>query len=105
MRGAARMREIAEALAARGLTAQSLRLYRAIGCDACGKSGYAGRMALHELLIAGDEVRAAIPKRTPVHEVRAIAIEGGMRTLLQDGVEKVLGGLTDLQQVVSVCGR
>jgi type II secretory ATPase GspE/PulE/Tfp pilus assembly ATPase PilB-like protein len=81
------------------------KLWRAVGCSACADSGYKGRLAIHELLVSGDAIKQAIQKRAPVDVVRALAVEGGMTTLLQDGIEKVLTGATDLKQILAVCAR
>lgn len=75
-------------------------LYRAKGCEVCQGLGYKGRVAVHELLVASDDIRHAIQSRARVIEITALARQQGMTTLLQDGVLKVLGGLTDLTQVV-----
>jgi type II secretory ATPase GspE/PulE/Tfp pilus assembly ATPase PilB-like protein len=80
-------------------------LFRGKGCEACGGSGYKGRIALHELLVNNDEVRHAVSQRAPVEQIRRLAIAGGMTTLLQDGVAKVLAGKTDLKQVLAVSAR
>ena len=82
-----------------------VQLWTAPGCPACGKSGYKGRTGVHELLVSDDDMRRAIQRSAPVDEIRATAIAGGMTTLLQDGIEKVLDGATDLKQVLAVCGR
>ncbi|HVE53872.1 MAG TPA: ATPase, T2SS/T4P/T4SS family [Ramlibacter sp.] len=82
-----------------------LRLYRAVGCDKCGKSGYKGRVGLHELLVADDEIKRLIQERARVAEIFIAAVASGMRTLKMDGMEKILMGLTDLKQVRSVCIR
>ena len=80
-----------------------LRLYKAVGCDKCNKSGYKGRVGLHELLVADDSVKKLIQERARVAELFAQAVEGGMRTLKMDGMEKIMMGLTDLKMVRSVC--
>jgi type II secretory ATPase GspE/PulE/Tfp pilus assembly ATPase PilB-like protein/GAF domain-containing protein len=81
----------------------ALRLYRAKGCSRCGGGGYKGRMGIHELLVATDEVKRMIQKRASVEEMRKQAVAEGMTTLLQDGIIKVLRGHTDFQQVRAVC--
>jgi type II secretory ATPase GspE/PulE/Tfp pilus assembly ATPase PilB-like protein len=80
-----------------------LRMYRAVGCDKCNKTGYKGRVGLHELLIADDPVKKLIQERARVAELFAQSVASGMRTLKMDGMEKILMGLTDLKQVRSVC--
>ena len=80
-----------------------VKFYKAVGCDKCNKTGYKGRVGLHELLVADDPVKKLIQERSRVAELFAQAVEGGMRTLKMDGMEKVMMGLTDLKMVRSVC--
>ena len=80
-----------------------LTLYRPVGCDACGGSGMKGRLGLHELLTASDRMKKAIQEHARVAEMLAICLEEGMRTLKQDGIEKVLMGLTHIKEVRTVC--
>jgi type II secretory ATPase GspE/PulE/Tfp pilus assembly ATPase PilB-like protein len=82
-----------------------LRLYRRVGCEQCKQTGYKGRVGLHELLIADDDIKQRIQSRARVSDVFAAAVAGGMRTLKMDGMEKVLMGLTDLKMVRAVCIR
>ena len=78
-------------------------LYRAKGCDACGNTGYKGRVGLHELLIASDHIKKLIQEHARVADILAVSLEEGMRTLKMDGIEKVLQGITDMPQVRAVC--
>jgi len=80
-----------------------LTLYKPVGCDACGGSGMKGRLGLHELLTASDRMKKAIQEHARVAEMLAICLEEGMRTLKQDGIEKVLMGLTHIKEVRTVC--
>jgi type II secretory ATPase GspE/PulE/Tfp pilus assembly ATPase PilB-like protein len=80
-----------------------ITLYEKVGCDKCSGTGYRGRVGLHELLIGTDPVKKAIQEHARVAELFAIALEEGMRTLKQDGIEKVLSGITDIHQVRAVC--
>jgi type II secretory ATPase GspE/PulE/Tfp pilus assembly ATPase PilB-like protein len=80
-----------------------LKMYRAVGCDKCGKTGYKGRIGLHELMIADEDAKKLIQERARVAELFSAAVNSGMRTLKMDGMEKVLMGLTDLKMVRSVC--
>ena len=77
-------------------------LHRAKGCSRCDRTGYKGRMGLYELLVADAAVRRLVQTRAPVRDIAAAAASGGMRTLKQDGIDKVIRGLTDLQQVRTV---
>lgn len=80
-------------------------LYRPKGCAQCNNTGFKGRMGIHELLVVSDRIKKLIAKREGAEAIRTVGIEEGMRTLLQDGILKVLSGHTDLKQVLSVCMR
>lgn len=80
-----------------------LKFYRHVGCDKCNQTGYKGRIGLHELLIADDGIKKLIQERARVAEIFAASVEGGMRTLKMDGMEKIMMGLTDIKMVRSVC--
>ncbi len=80
-----------------------IRFYRHVGCDKCSLTGYKGRIGLHELLIATDDIKKLIQERARVAQIFAAAVEGGMRTLKMDGLEKIMMGLTDIKMVRSVC--
>jgi len=83
----------------------AFQLYRGVGCAVCNQTGYRGRVALHELLVATPEIKHLIQQRARITEVVACAQQAGMTTLLQDGVLKVLTGLTDLAQVKAVASK
>jgi type II secretory ATPase GspE/PulE/Tfp pilus assembly ATPase PilB-like protein len=80
-----------------------LKFYRAKGCDICRGTGYKGRVGLHELLVTDDTTRQLIQERARVAQLFTACLDGGMRSLKMDGMEKVLMGLTDLKQVRTVC--
>ncbi|TAK85459.1 MAG: GspE/PulE family protein [Betaproteobacteria bacterium] len=80
-----------------------LTFYKPVGCDKCGGSGLKGRCGLHELLIASDKIKKLIQEHARVAEILAQALEDGMRTLKQDGMEKCLTGVTHIKEVRSVC--
>jgi type II secretory ATPase GspE/PulE/Tfp pilus assembly ATPase PilB-like protein len=80
-----------------------LRFYRRTGCAQCKDTGYKGRIGLHELLVATDEIKQLIQTRARVAEIFSAAVSGGMLTLKMDGMEKILMGLTDLKTVRMVC--
>ncbi len=79
------------------------RLNRPKGCDACDHTGYKGRMGIHELLIGTDTIKRLVQKHADVETLRNTAITEGMTTLLQDGIQKAIQGLTDFRQVRRVC--
>lgn len=76
-------------------------LWRRVGCPHCEHSGYKGRMGIYELMPSSDDIRAHIRQRAPARDIRASALQAGMKTLRQDGIEKVLLGLTDLAEVLA----
>jgi len=80
-------------------------LYRGRGCASCRGTGYRGRLAIHELLVASDTIKDMIYRRDRITEVLRDAKKGGMTTLVQDGVRKILAGLTDLSAVALVASR
>jgi type IV pilus assembly protein PilB len=77
-------------------------LYRHNGCQACGDTGYRGRVALHEIMMVSDTLAAALGRRCSVDEIRTIAAAEGMRTLHEDGLVKVSMGLTSLEELARV---
>jgi type II secretory ATPase GspE/PulE/Tfp pilus assembly ATPase PilB-like protein len=80
-----------------------LTLYKAKGCKSCNDTGYRGRIGLYELMEVTPEIKRMIQKRSPVSEITHQAMVGGMYTLKQDGILKVLNGSTDIKQVRAVC--
>ncbi len=82
---------------------KSLTLYRPKGCDACDKSGYKGRVGIHELLVATEAIKKSIQMHDPIEKIREVAVNEGMTTLFQDGIAKALQGLTDIKQIHRVC--
>ncbi len=80
-----------------------IKLFRANGCNACGGSGYLGRMGIHELLMESKDIKQMIQTRQPVEKIRRQAASEGMTSLKQDGIDKVFAGYCDLIQVRKVC--
>jgi type II secretory ATPase GspE/PulE/Tfp pilus assembly ATPase PilB-like protein len=79
-----------------------LNLYTPKGCPACNNSGYKGRMGVHELLVGSDELKKAIQHKSTIDDLRKLALAQGMRTLLQDALEKAIKGITDVKQARSI---
>jgi type II secretory ATPase GspE/PulE/Tfp pilus assembly ATPase PilB-like protein len=79
-----------------------LTLHRAKGCARCDRTGYKGRIAVYELLVADAAVKRLVQSRAPVGEIANAAAAKGLRTLKQDAIDKVILGLTDLHQVRTV---
>jgi type II secretory ATPase GspE/PulE/Tfp pilus assembly ATPase PilB-like protein len=83
---------------------KDLTLYRPVGCDACDKTGYRGRIGIHELLLNSEEIKKrSIERRESIEVIRNIAMSEGMLTLYQDGILKSFQGLTDIKQIHRVC--
>ena len=76
-----------------------LMAWRSPGCDHCEQTGVRGRVGLHELLVVSRGVRTLIQTGSRAEQIQARAIAEGMRTLRQDGIEKVLMGLTSIEEV------
>jgi type II secretory ATPase GspE/PulE/Tfp pilus assembly ATPase PilB-like protein len=77
-------------------------LYRGRGCEICNRTGFKGRVPLHELLLASEEMKQLIVSKARTIDMLAKASENGMVRLLQDGIQKVLRGLTTYRQVRAV---
>ncbi|MBH0207831.1 MAG: type II/IV secretion system protein [Nitrospira sp.] len=81
---------------------EDMRLYRGKGCEVCNQTGFKGRVGLHELLVGTEEIKCRIQSRARTTEILSVAMRDGMVTLLQDGIQKVLKGLTTYRQVRAV---
>ncbi len=75
------------------------------GCEQCHDSGYKGRMGIFEIFVFDDEVRHMINRRRSTSDLRQRARALGMRTLREDGIRKVLAGLTTAEEVISITDR
>ena len=80
----------------------TFRLARGKGCETCNRTGFKGRVALHELLLGSDRIKRMIQSKAKTEEMVKAAIEDGMTTLMQDGVHKVLLGHTTFKEVKAV---
>jgi len=74
--------------------------YRGKGCDRCRNTGYQGRMGIFEVLKMNDRIRELVVTRPPTSAVRALAREYGMKTLWEDGITKVVDGVTTIEEVM-----
>ncbi|MBH0180059.1 MAG: type II/IV secretion system protein, partial [Nitrospira sp.] len=80
----------------------NLVLYRGRGCEVCNKTGFKGRTPLHELLVGSEEVKGLIQVKARSAEILKVAMREGMVTLVQDGIQKVLRGVTTYRQIRTV---
>jgi type II secretory ATPase GspE/PulE/Tfp pilus assembly ATPase PilB-like protein len=76
--------------------------YYGKGCGSCDDSGYRGRIGIYEILEVDDAVRTALMKGADASEIKRIAIEHGMTTMVQDGFKKAVAGVTTLQEILRV---
>ncbi|MDA8082959.1 MAG: type II secretion system ATPase GspE [Nitrospiraceae bacterium] len=79
-----------------------LLLYRGAGCDKCGGKGYLGRIGIFELLLLDEKIRQQITERPDAQKLKNAAMAKGMQTLRSDGFEKVLRGITTVEEVLRV---
>ncbi|MBK9948194.1 MAG: GspE/PulE family protein [Nitrospira sp.] len=80
----------------------TFRLARGKGCEICNRSGFKGRVALHELLLGTDRMKRMVQQKSRTEDMLKAAIEDGMTTLVQDGIHKVLQGHTTYKEVKAV---
>jgi general secretion pathway protein E len=73
--------------------------YRAVGCPSCSNSGYSGRTVIHELMLVDDHIKSLIVRNVDAGQIKKAAIERGMITLREDGIAKVLQGITTIDEL------
>ena len=81
----------------------SLKLYKGQGCSSCENSGYHGQLALYEVFVQNERIRDAIAQRPTKQALQRLSRSSGMKTLLEDGLDKVRQGITTLEEVLRVC--
>ena len=84
------------------LGSDHLKMYKPVGCPACSKTGYRGREAIYELMVADDELERLITSGGSAEQIQDLAMQKGMTTLRQAGLRKVLKGETTLEEVLRV---
>ena len=76
------------------------------GCGSCNQTGYKGRIGIYELMMMDSKIRELVFANASTNVIREYAMtKGGMRTLYQDGIEKVMGGITTFEEVYRVAKR
>ncbi|MFN3682365.1 MAG: GspE/PulE family protein [Fimbriimonadaceae bacterium] len=83
-------------------TQGDLTLFRGAGCDKCRGTGYKGRTGVHELMAMTDDIKDQVLQRAASHTIRQLAIQNGMKTLQMDAVQKILMGVTTVDEVLRV---
>jgi type IV pilus assembly protein PilB len=83
-------------------TAGELTLFRGRGCEHCNNTGHKGRTGIHELMVFTDEVKDKVLEKAPAHILRNLAAANGMKSLQMDAVQKILMGVTSVDEVLRV---
>ena len=95
--------EVLQRLGAAMLAADGqVPIYRPVGCEVCNKIGYKGRLGIFEIMVVDDPIKDLITKRASIAAIKAQAIKAGMWTLAEDGLEKVILGVTSPEEVLDV---
>ena len=81
---------------------QKIRVYKGEGCRACNESGYTGRIGIFEILEISDTLKQMIMNRANADELEDQAVKEGMRTMMENGIEKILTGITTIDEVLRV---
>ncbi len=82
------------------LSGGSIKFYRGVGCKKCRNTGYAGRIAIHELFVPDEEIMEMINDRASLKKLRNKALQKGMTPLQADGIEKVKAGIVSIEEVM-----
>jgi len=82
--------------------AQTIRIYKGKGCPVCHGTGYEGRLGIFEVMTIDETMRKAILEKKDAPEIIAIAVKNGMTTMMDDGIRKVLEGLTTIDEILRV---
>jgi type II secretory ATPase GspE/PulE/Tfp pilus assembly ATPase PilB-like protein len=77
-------------------------LYRGKGCKVCGRSAFQGQIGIYELFRITDAIREMILREATVGEIRKKAIDDGMTTIFEDGLDKVERGVTTIEEILRV---
>jgi type IV pilus assembly protein PilB len=95
--------EVLEEMGVKPAAGETITLYRGVGCATCSNTGYKGRMAVHEVMLPNEFVKKAVLQRKSAAEIKVMARKGGMQTLRECGVRKVLKGMTTVEELLRVC--
>lgn len=83
-------------------TGDDVRIYVGKGCNVCHGTGYLGRVGIFEVLVVDEDIRTAITERKDSDVIKKIAIQNGMRAMIEDGIEKVKLGVTTMEEILRV---
>lgn len=79
-----------------------IHTYHSKGCKSCGDTGYSGRIGIFEVLIIADNIKELVLKKSSSDEITDVAKENGMKTMLEDGIDKVFQGATTIEEILRV---
>jgi type IV pilus assembly protein PilB len=95
-------KSLLKAMDLKGKKLSSLIFYKGSGCKLCTNTGYKGRIGIFEILEITDEIRELIINKASSDEIKELARKQGMKTMMEDGIEKVLNGETSLGEILRV---
>jgi type IV pilus assembly protein PilB len=95
------MKSLSEILPEKILS-QYKEFYRGTGCEKCDNTGYHGRLGIYEVMEIDDDIRAAVVRKADSDEIKRIAVKNGMTTMIEDGLKKVLEGVTTVEEILRV---
>jgi type IV pilus assembly protein PilB len=78
------------------------KLHRPVGCTTCGKTGYQGRMAIHEVMTVTEQIEKLVVEHASSDDIKKVALDQGMKTLREDGLEKVRSGESSVEEILRV---
>ncbi|MBI2473596.1 type II/IV secretion system protein [Candidatus Uhrbacteria bacterium] len=81
------------------------KFYKGKGCEVCNESGYKGRIGIYEILVMSEEIKGSLSETISEYQVRILAKDQGMTTMQQDGILKVLDGMTTVDEIIRVAGE
>ena len=82
------------------LSGEVTKFYRGVGCRKCRNTGYAGRIAIHELFVPDEEIMEMINNRASLRKLREKVLKNGMISLQLDGIEKLKAGIVSIEEVL-----
>ncbi len=85
-----------------GTNNEKIRIYKGKGCEICHNSGYIGRLGIFEVMLVDDDIKEAIELKKDALDIQRIAVKLGMTTMFEDGIQKVLQGVTTLEEILRV---
>lgn len=95
------LKSLAEILP-KSINAGEQKFHKGTGCIKCNNTGYIGRIGIYEILVMDDDVRAAVVRKASADEIKTIAVKNGMTTMIEDGIQKAMAGITTIEEILRV---